>query len=366
MLDMAALKITLDRSGGKLLSNELSEWLKSEIRCGRFGPGSVLPGALVLADAADVGENTARRALAILAEEGWVVPKRHVGSVVCQRGLNTLIRKRVLFYNVDQYYCYYIAQMLSAVRSELIRSGIDVSMASVCGVSGENDCIQLESFLKERWDLVLEIGVSRRPRQMIESSDWPFVCVYDGIKRRPTISPNCVGEVNYWTGAALGEFARACARNGVKTVLQVLGMPNPYDVTDRLAISEIAVKTLRVKNPGNPEGVACGGFQAVRDYFSMRQGKSLPDIVLFTDDYVAQGGLIAMKSLGLRIPEDIAVVSLANKGHGPIWEKPLTRMEMNPERHGVMLAKAICRYLAGKRFPERLTLGSIWRKGETF
>lgn len=81
---------------------------------------------------------------------------------------------------------------------------------------------------------------------------------------------------------------------------------------------------------------------------------------------MAQGGLIAMKSLGLRIPEDIAVVSHANKGHGPIWEKPLTRMEMDPERHGAKLAKAICRHLTGKGFPVNLTLGSVWHKGETF
>ena len=366
MPDMAALKISLDKSGGKLLSNELAEWLKDAIRRGEFGPGSVLPGSQVLATAASVGENTARRALAILAEEGWAMPKRHIGSVVRQQGLNTLTRKRVLFYTVDQYYCYYIAQMISSVRSGLIKSGIDASMASVCGVSGENECIQLESFLKERWDLVLEIGASRRPRQMIESSGWSFVCIYDGIRRSPSASPNCVGEANYWTGAALGDFARACAKKGIKTVLQVLGLPNPYDVTDMLAVSNIEVRTLRVKNPGNPEAVSHGGFHAVRDFFRSWSGKTLPDLVLFTDDYVAQGGLIAMKSLGLSIPEDIAVVSHANKGHGPVWEKPLTRMEMDPERHGAKLAKAISRHLAGKGFPENLTLGSVWHKGETF
>ena len=363
---MAKLKISLDKSGGKLLSNELAEWLKGAIRRGEFGPGAVLPGASVLAEAAGVGENTARRALAILAEEGWAMPKRHIGSVVRQRGLNTLMRNRVLFYTVDQYYCYYIAQMISSVRSELIRSGIDISMASVCGVSGENECIQLESFLKERWDLVVEIGASKRPRRMIESSGWPFICVYDGIKRHPSASSNCVGEANYWTGAALGDFARACVGNGVKTVLQVLGLPNPYDVTDMLAISKVEVTTLKVRNPGNPEAVAHGGFSAVRDFFLLRRGKPLPDLVLFTDDYVAQGGLIALKNLGLRIPEDIAVVTHANKGHGPIWEKPLTRIEMNPERHGVALAKAICRQLTGTGFPENLTLGSVWCKGETF
>jgi len=51
MPDMAALKISLDKSGGKLLSNELAGWLKDAIRRGEFCPGSVLPGSCALADA---------------------------------------------------------------------------------------------------------------------------------------------------------------------------------------------------------------------------------------------------------------------------------------------------------------------------
>ena len=226
--------------------------------------------------------------------------------------------------------------------------------------------MQLESFLKERWDLVVEIAASGKSRHIIEESGWPFICIYDGIKRRPSASSNCVGEVNYWTGAALGDLARSCAKKGVRTVLQVLGLPNPYDVTEMLAISNIAVKTIKVANPGSGEAVAHGGFRAVRSYFRSRRGEPCPDLVLFTDDYVAQGGLIAMRSIGLRIPEDVAVVSHANKGHGPVWEKPLTRMEMDAESHGIKLADAIARQLAGQGFPKNMTLGSVWREGETF
>ena len=364
---LKTLRIELDRANGQLVSMQLADWLRNAIKRRVFRPGSVLPSAHLLAEAADVGENTARRALAIVAEEGWVKPRRHVGSIVSQHGLNTLMRRRILFYTADQYCCYYIAQMISAVRSGLIKSGIDASIASVCDAPGKNKCMQLESFLKERWDLVVEIASSEKSRRIIEESGWPFICIYDGVKRRPSASSNCAGEVNYWTGAALGDLARACAKKGVKTVLQVLGLPNPYDVTEMLAISKIAVETIKVANPGSCEGVANGGFRAVCDYFLSRRGKPCPDLVLFTDDYVAQGGLIAMRSrLGLRIPEDVAVVSHANKGHGPVWEKPLTRMEMDAEDHGVKLADAIARHLTGRGFPENLTLGSVWREGETF
>ena len=109
-----------------------------------------------------------------------------------------------------------------------------------------------------------------------------------------------------------------------------------------------------------------GGFAAIQEWFASKRGAWRPDVVFFTDDYAAQGGLIALKNLGLRIPEDVAVVSHANKGHGPVWEKPLTRLEMDPVAHGKALAREIAAYLRGGTFPSRFVLGSKWVEGKTF
>ncbi len=363
-----SLRIQLDRSGRVLLSHQLAEWLKSAILQGEYGNGAVLPGARELAAAASVGEKTARRALAALAAEGWTTPKRHVGSVVVRRGLSTMTRYRVLFYTCELYYCYYYDQLLSTVRGSLSSGRPGVSMSSVCSARDANASVQLAESLKERWDLVIEIGAKPRSRRLIEEAGWPFLCLYDGRKRLVSTAPNCIGTVNMWTGMALPDFAKACVRAGVRFVLQVLGVPNPYDVTEMLDISGIAVDTLQIENPGNPEAVAQSTLAAVRDWFAARMAASrpLPDVVLFTDDYCAQGGLIGMRDLGLRIPEDVAVVAHANKGHGPVWEKPLTRLEMDAERHGAQLAAGIRDYLANSRFPAGMTLGSVWRRGETF
>ena len=63
-------ELKLDRSGGKLLSSQLVQQLKAAIRRGDYGPGAVLPGAVELAAAANVGEKTARRALPSYARTG--------------------------------------------------------------------------------------------------------------------------------------------------------------------------------------------------------------------------------------------------------------------------------------------------------
>ena len=244
------------------------------------------------------------------------------------------------------------------------RDGVSVTMIGGC--RGKRRSQQLEEALKERWDLVVEIGQLKETRRIIEASGWPFLVVSDGAFAQPSPSENAVGFFDIQSKLALPDVMKACARENVRSVLQFLGDPKPpFDVTGGMEVMGIAVHSLQIHNPGTPEGFARGGFAVTRDWFLSHKG-AYPDLVLFTDDYIAQGGLIALKSLGIRIPEDVAVVSLANKGHGPIWEKPLTRLEMNPVAHGKVLAREIAAYLRRGKFTQGIVLGSKWVAGATF
>ena len=95
-------------------------------------------------------------------------------------------------------------------------------------------------------------------------------------------------------------------------------------------------------------------------------GRRLPDLILFTDDWVAHGGLMALDECGIRIPEDVFVASHAVKGHGPVWRKPLARLEMDPFAHARIVAKSVKAYLHGADFPGDMLLGSVWNPGKTF
>ena len=95
-------------------------------------------------------------------------------------------------------------------------------------------------------------------------------------------------------------------------------------------------------------------------------GMLLSDGALFTDDYVAQGALLALALAGVRVPEDVAVVSHSNKGLGPVWANPLTRLEMDPITHGREVAKVVVGHLKSGAFPPSLVLGSVWKNGATF
>jgi GntR family transcriptional regulator len=64
------------------LSAQLAQLLRSEIRSGRLGAGDLLPSEHELAEEHGVARETARRSLAMLAEEGLITRRRGVGSIV--------------------------------------------------------------------------------------------------------------------------------------------------------------------------------------------------------------------------------------------------------------------------------------------
>jgi hypothetical protein len=60
------------------------------------------------------------------------------------------------------------------------------------------------------------------------------------------------------------------------------------------------------------------------------------------------------------------VASFANKGHLPIWDQDLTRIELDPVANGIATAQAVRTFLRSGQFPSGLSLGSDWIPGKTF
>lgn len=353
----------MSRTAGVLLEAQFAEWLKSGIAHGRWPAGTPLPGIVELSRRCRVSTTTVRAALGRLAKGGWIRPVRHVGSVVLERGIR---RKRVLLWEAGTFFCYYSSQFLSVLRSELMRGKNGVTVVGANSLNPRHQLDEIREYLKEPWDAVVSHGCGMSVLRTVAESGCPFFAVGNGGSIR-SIPPelNCAGRVEVLNGLAVPDFARKCAERNVRSVAQVLCHVGAYDVSAILRISGIPVRTFRTPLLNTPESVAMAGYDLVESWFE--RGKvSLPDVILFADDYVAQGGLIALKKHGVSIPEDVAVVTHANKGSGPIWEKPLTRMEMDPVAHAVVVAKALRGYLRGKPFPKGIKLGSVWRDGETF
>ena len=357
--------ITLDRSCPMTLADQLVEQLKATIVRNRCRPGEVLSGIRKIAETAKVSEKVVRAAIRRLTVEGWVMPRRHVGPVIAERGAKGA-RWRVLYFTHNPYYCYYHERFIATLRMQLLREKGGVLLMAVNRCDGINGYIQLEEALKERWDLILEGPTVAKSRKMIESSGWPFATINDSVYTMPpSVAANCVGRIDVSIGSATSDFVRECARRNVRSVVQLQCDKGALDVTERLRIMGVDVRTERTPLGLAPDEVAHGAYALVDRWFRLGKPR-LPDVVFFTDDYVAQGGLLALLRHGIRIPEDVAVVSFANKGHLPIWYRDLTRIEIDPAVHGTAVSQTVQKFLRCGQFPKGLSLGSVWMPGDTF
>ena len=187
----------------------------------------------------------------------------------------------------------------------------------------------------------------------------------DGGRCIPSDAENCIGQIELRNGRALPEFVRACVKSKVRSVIQFLYDEGGFDASEMLAMPGISCRTVRIPRCRNPFGMCSGACEAMRDLLKGPDFR-MPDVFLFTDDHLAQGGLLALMAHGIRIPEDVRVVSLANKGLGPVWVEPVTRLEMDAFAHGAEIAKAVIAFLGGRPFPQGMVLGSAWKRGKTF
>ena len=75
--------------------------------------------------------------------------------------------------------------------------------------------------------------------------------------------------------------------------------------------------------------------------------------------------IYAARELGLDVPDDVSVLTWANRGNEPIFEKDLARQELDPEANAQVFANQILNYLRTGRFGAALTFGTAYAPGET-
>ena len=85
-------------------------------------------------------------------------------------------------------------------------------------------------------------------------------------------------------------------------------------------------------------------------------GSTRPDLIYLADDYVARGALTALLARGIRVPEDIRVVTFANKGFAPVFPTDLTRIENDPFAEGRFVAEWIASSITGNEPPAPLSV----------
>ena len=356
----------IDRKSPEGLAEQMTNLLRQAIVSGYYKTGDSLPTILQWSKILNVSIRVPEAAIAALVKEGLVTARKRFGCIVSARRSSVWVG-RVLVVVPDGDHVYYQNMLVGRLRARLAAEGYLVVQVTILRrPDGRYDCAQLDHELRAKPDLA--ILVENRPdlERRLSKSKVPF-CVFGPKACRQS---GCALSFIRDPNAAVADFVAHCVKAGVRSVLQVSKRTGcNVDAFDDLVKAGVWVAewTTPVRLEfGRAEGTQRGAQEAFCRRFRKEGRDWLPELMFFTDDYVAAGALAAFLMEGVRIPEDLKVVSLANAGLGPVYPMSLTRMVNDGAAHGDALAEAVVAILVKRKVRGATKIGPVYMTGESF
>ena len=358
----------IDRLRAKSLTKQICDGYRSAILDGRMEGGERFPTCREICDGFGVSMIVSSAVVKQLGREGLIRSRPHLGSFVVPQE-STAWRESVLFVNAGGTLSAYASVLSMALRDKLVGSGFLFSSIDMPSrFIGEADVARLSAALASRPKLAVLLHARPEVVAAVEKAGIDYVVIDDSAKPSAAkASRLCRGTVSADYGEAVAAFVGHCKSAGIKSVLEI-GFERGYaSAAKRLRRTGISASTLKVKE--TPEFCHYGyvqraGMTAVEQLLT--KGKSaLPDLVYFTDDYLASGALISFARHGIRFPQDVRFVSLATKGFEPIWWQDVTRIEWDWFKQGEELSKRIVEFLERRVENMDCTISPEYIAGET-
>ena len=357
---------SLDRTRRGDLAEQIAAGLRTAIETGYYRAGDILPPVRDLADILDVSMGIAVQAVAKIRAEGLISPRPAVGSVVCAKE-RPLWKGQVLIIVPPGVGNPCDNTVYAILRDTLTSNGyLPLTVTVFRTMPGRfGDFALLETQLKQPVDLVVSLAGEPEVIRWLARRKVPFV----QLTTSALCPPNCLGRVLRRDDLALADFVAHCRATHVRSVLQVTAMRTGPDAVPALKAIGVAASNWQIPPP-NGGWNAVGLVQHAADEFAARLARKgrgwLPDVLFFRDDHLTTGALPALMAAGVRIPEDVRIVTWANRDLGPVFVKPFTRMEFDCVAVGETMARCVLEHLRTGTFPSGVTVGPTYIRGETF
>ncbi len=363
--DFKRPRFSVDRSQRGNLARQIADGLRTAIETGYYRPGDILPPVRDLADILGVSMGIAVQAVNRIREEGLISPRPAVGSVVCAPD-NPHWKGQVLIVVPPDGGNTADNTISAILRNNLISNGYLALTAPVLRRNdGKFDFSLLELMLHQQTDLVVQLHDKPEISSWLSAHNIPFICC---TTDSGDIPKSCIGAVRFRKDAAISSFVSHCLEKNIDRVTVVSAWKQRATV-EALKAAGIEVDDWHIEIPRGAAGAQIS--KVALDFISGR----VPEIrerhiryMFFTDDYLTSGALVALLGAGIRIPDELNIVTLVNKtnGSGLTFNVPFTRLEADPIDWGRIVSESVLGYLKDGAFASDVTIGPKYVRGETF
>jgi LacI family transcriptional regulator len=150
--------------------------------------------------------------------------------------------------------------------------------------------------------------------------------------------------------------AERIIKSGYKKVLAIFGNPELSITRNReKTFIKILEHKIQAKNFFNSH--ATSALEAQEQTTAFLKSKNKPEVIFCMSDEVLTGVMKSIQKLKLRIPEDIAVISISNDSFIPsLFEPEISYIETSGYQLGKLTFKRMLDYLSGKTFIQEVLL----------
>lgn len=356
------LPFKIDFGARKPLSQQVADGFRLAIKEGVYRDGEALPTLRELAAQWGVSIRVPGRAYARLADEGYVVLRPGRGAVACRSGVRSW-NGNVLIVSVGAQGGFFMPHFLQALRQGIEEANMRFYTAVVpTPPDGEGpDFKRFAAYLSQPYDLVILLTDNPRLRTMVRR----------GAAKSLIVGRLCTGAISpdILISADEGEqaFVEDCRRAGIRRVRVLAYGRARCPVVNRLKAAGLHVELVRIRPvPGLLVGE--GVQRAAHNYWmDVRQNRrKLPELVYFADDNLTLGSLIAFAEQGLRVPQDLFVVSMSNRGSALPFACDLARVETDPIRIGRETARRALDSIRSGGLSSSSVCSSVYHPGGSF
>ena len=358
----------VDRTSAKKLSDLLGDGLRKAITSGFYKAGDVLPARDKLAAHYGVSETVVRKALRQLMIEGLLVSRPKIGCIVKSPKVRKTFEK-VLIAIAEQSGSYALNMCEAMIESVLIRAGYcpySVKLESKRNGDIDRDLFRLALEHKPDFVVILCSGLHDKTLGgIVGRYGIPYLVIGDGLSApQGEIADICTPYIK-----PLEEVVKVCRRAHVRNICQVdFGSNSPImNIWNRLRSSEMFIERLSVDMNmvyANLERIQQASAEAMKQ--RLRRGP-LPDLLFFVDDFLTMGALPVLLENGIRIPEDVKIITFANCGFGPVFTKSFARITVDMRKRGKAIAESLVTWFRTGVFPSLSPEGvPVYIPGDTF
>ncbi len=346
---MKNVPFTIDRSQWGSLIDQMTDGLRRAIRTGFYRPGDRLPSVRELVAHFGVSNRVPVAAIKKLCEEGLIEAAPRNGCVVRHARMPHW-QGHVMCVVASGDFSFSTSMKVERIREAVFRANYLFTQVTIPrGQSERLDMGVLDYHLRQPVDIAVLFGAEKCIRSRLVKAGIPFVHV-DGVE-----GGTCVGVFKYDLDAAFSEFASVCRECGVRRIVRVVkfeGQLSRWD--DFLASVDVKISEWNLSPKRQGEGrLEILKYTAYRAFAArLSEGRDwLPDVFVFTDDYLATGAVAALLEVGIRFPGDVRIATLANSGNHPIIPGAFGCFEFDPFVVGEMVADAILAWLRREERP---------------